>query len=86
MTQVINDEDRTQWSLSTSGHGRTSTLCSDESETTGAHFRDVEESPNVNVSADEENIEPSLPRQSYEKLAQKNLNPLNTCQSHLGLP
>jgi len=85
MTQVINDEDRTQRSLSTSGHGRTSTLCNDESETTGAHFRDVEESPNVNVSADEENIEPS-PRQSYEKLAQKKPKPTEHLSITLGPP
>ncbi len=86
MAQVINDEDRTQQSLSTSGHGRTSTLCDDESVTTGAHFSDVDESPNVNVSADEEKIEPPPPRQSYEKLAQKKPKPTEHLSITLGPP
>jgi len=87
MTQVINDEDRTHRSLSTSGHGRTSTLCDeDESDATRAHFQEFGESPNGNVSADEEQIEPSPPRLSYEKLAQKKPKPTEHLSTTLGPP
>jgi hypothetical protein len=62
-------------------------LCDeDESDTTRAYFQEFGESPNGNVSADEEQIEPSPPRLSYEKLAQKKPKPTEHLSITLGPP